>query len=432
MQNQLLSNPDIVSYSRAIKPGLRENIFQFSVLVIINAFVGGMIGMERSILPQIAEHEFHLAAKTAILSFIIVFGITKAFSNFFAGAFAQKLGMKNLLVIGWCFALPVPFILMYAQNWNWILLANVLLGIQQGLTWSMTVVMKIDLAGEKKRGLAMGLNEFAGYLALALVAFVTGYIAQHYGLRPYPFYIGVALSISGLLSSIILVKDTSAFVQKESAASTLNPSKHIFQETTWSNRNLSAVTFAGLVNNLNDGMTWGILPILLLSKHFTMAEAASIAAVYPAVWGLAQIFTGSLADKICKKSLLYWGMLLQGLTLLLLIPANTFWQYIFLSALLGFGTAMVYPTFMASIADNTHPGDRTKSIGIFRLWRDLGYALGAIITGLLADQFNLYFAISFVAFITILSALNIRTRMSCQTNNPNITQFFTKHFRQLS
>lgn len=427
-----LPHSDILSHSREIKQGLKENLFQFSVLVIINAFVGGMIGMERSILPQIAESQFHLVAKTAILSFIIVFGITKAFSNFFAGNFAQKFGKKNLLILGWCFALPVPFILMYAQNWNMILFANVLLGIQQGITWSMTVVMKIDLVGEKKRGLAMGLNEFAGYLALALVAILTGYLAHEYGLRPYPFYIGVALSLIGLLSSIFLVNDTAVFVKNEIKQTTLEPSNNIFMATTWSNKNLSAITQAGLINNLNDGMTWGILPILLISKNFTLTETASIAAIYPAVWGLAQIFTGQLADKICKKSLLYWGMLIQGIVLIFFIPAYTYWHYTLLSVFLGLGTALVYPTFMASIAENTHPADRTKSIGVFRLWRDLGYAFGAIITGLLADKFNLNIAITSVALLTIASSFIIKFRMLCHTKHHNITQIFTQTFRQLN
>jgi MFS family permease len=432
LPEQRIRNTDILSFSNAVQPGLRENFFQFSVLVIINAFVGGMIGMERSILPQIAEAEFHLAAKTAIFSFIIVFGLVKAFSNYFAGSLAKQLGKKNLLVIGWLFALPVPFILMYATNWNWIIIANILLGIQQGITWSMTVVMKIDIAGEKNRGFAMGLNEFAGYLAVAAVAYITGAIAQQYGLRPYPFYIGVALSIAGLLSSVILVKDTSAFVKQESIHSHQTRTKNIFKTTTFLNPNLSAVTQAGLINNLNDAMIWGLLPVLLINKSFSLSETATIVAVYPAVWGLSQIVTGRLADRICKKSLLFWGMLLQGLVIIAFIPATTYWQYIALSFLLGIGTAMVYPTFMASIADNIHPEDRTKSIGIFRLWRDLGYTLGAILTGLLADKFSINAAILSVALLTITSALIIRFRMLCMTKNPNITQILTHKFRQLS
>ncbi|MFM6984963.1 MAG: MFS transporter, partial [Chitinophagaceae bacterium] len=349
--------------------GLKNNLFQFSVLVIINAFVGGMIGLERSIIPQIAEAEFHIAAKTALFSFILVFGSVKAVTNYFTGKWSAKFGKKNLLVFGWLFALPVPFILMFAEDWNWIIFANILLGIQQGITWSTTVVMKIDIAGEKDRGFAMGINEFAGYLALALIAFLTGYLAQTYGLRPYPFIIGIALSIAGLLNSIFLVKDTEHFVALDSKHTKLERSSNIFSETTWRNHNLSAVTQAGLINNLNDAMLWGLLPILLLQKHFTLTETGSIIAVYPAVWGITQILTGKLSDVVCKKSLLFWGMLIQAIALFLLIIATQFSQFIAISALLGLGTAFVYPTFMASIADNTHPADRAESIGVFRLWR---------------------------------------------------------------
>ncbi len=418
MQNQARFNSNILSFSKAIKPGLKENLFQFSVLVIINAFVGGMIGLERSIIPQIAEAEFHIAAKTALFSFIIVFGSVKAFTNYFTGKWSAKFGKKNLLVFGWLFALPVPFILMYADHWNWIIFANVLLGIQQGITWSTTVVMKIDIAGEKDRGFAMGINEFAGYLSLALVAFLTGYIAQKYGLRPYPFYIGVVLSVAGLLSSLLFVKDTQHFVTLDSSVSKLERSSNIFSETTWKNHNLSAVTQAGLINNLNDAMSWGLLPILLLQKNFSLTETGSIIAIYPAVWGLTQIFTGKLSDIVCKKSLLFWGMLIQAVGLFLMIIASQYSQFIAISSLLGLGTALVYPTFMASIADNTHPADRAESIGVFRLWRDLGYAIGAILTGILVDQFNISTAIAGVAGLTLLSSFIIQFRMGCSTHHP--------------
>lgn len=411
------------SFSNPVS-GLKNNIFQFAVLVIINAFVGGMIGLERSILPYIAEAEFHIAAKTALFSFIIVFGTVKAITNYFTGRWATRLGKKNLLVVGWLFALPVPFILMYADNWNWIIFANVLLGIQQGITWSTTVVMKIDIAGEKVRGLAMGINEFAGYISLALVAFLTGYIAQTYGLRPYPFIIGVGLSIAGLLCSWLLVKDTENFVIQDSKQSTQVRSTNIFSETTWKNHNLSAVTQAGLINNLNDAMTWGLFPVLLMQKNFSLTQIGVIVATYPAVWGISQILTGRLSDIVCKKSLLVWGMLIQGIAIFLLIIANHYIEYIALSALLGFGTAMVYPTFMASIADNTHPADRAESIGVFRLWRDLGYAFGAILTGILADKFNISIAMISVASLTILSSLIIQSRMSCSTSHPSLLDFF--------
>ena len=271
-----------------IQLGLKENWKQFTLLVIINAFVGGMIGLERSILPQIAEQEFAIAANTAILSFIIVFGIVKAITNYYTGTLANKFGRKNLLILGWIAAIPVPIMLMYAPTWNWIIAANVLLGINQGLAWSSTVVMKIDLVGDKQRGFAMGLNEFAGYISVALVAFLTGWIASEYGIRPYPFYIGFVLIILGLFGSIFLIKDTRHHVEQESSTSSVRKLKNIFWETTWKDKNLGSVTQAGLINNLNDGMTWGIFPILLATKNFTISEIGLITAIYPAVWGLGQ------------------------------------------------------------------------------------------------------------------------------------------------
>nr|WP_275982498.1 MFS transporter [Aquiflexum gelatinilyticum] len=391
--------------------GLRENWKQFTLLVIINAFVGGMVGLERSILPQIAEQEFHIAAKTAILSFIIVFGIVKAITNYFAGVFANKVGRKNLLTIGWLFAVPVPFILMFAPSWDWIVAANILLGINQGLAWSSTVVMKIDLVGEKQRGFAMGLNEFAGYLAVALVAFLTGYIAAEYGLRPYPFYLGIGLSLLGLAGSIFLVKDTRKHVEAENTFSDVPKLKNPFWDTTWKHPNLGAVTQAGLINNLNDGMAWGIFPILLAAKGFNLEQVGVVTAVYPAVWGFGQLFTGRMADIYNKKNLLFTGMLLQGIALGLFLFAESMTHYVFLSAILGWGTAIVYPTFLATVAENTHPQDRAKSIGIFRLWRDLGYAIGAIITGLIADSFGIDISILAIGGLTILSAVVIAVKM---------------------
>ncbi len=391
--------------------GLKQNWKQFTLLVIVNAFVGGMVGLERSILPQIAEVEFNIAAKTAILSFIIVFGFVKALSNYFAGALANRIGRKNLLIIGWIFAIPVPFILMYANNWNWIIFANVLLGINQGLAWSSTVVMKIDLVGEKQRGFAMGLNEFAGYLAVAAVAFLTGYIASEYGVRPYPFILGIGLMILGLLSSIFLIKDTRNFVAAETKENTTPVLKNVFLDTTLRNRNLSAVTQAGLVNNLNDGMSWGLFPLLLASKNFNIEQIGIIVAVYPAVWGFGQLFTGKMADLYNKKNLLFIGMLLQAIVLFLFPWASSMLHYTLLSAFLGWGTAMVYPTFLATVADQTHPVDRAKSVGVFRLWRDMGYAIGAILTGIIADQFSVLTAILFVAILTSISAFIILIRM---------------------
>lgn len=394
-----------------VKLGLKENWKQFSLLVMMNAFVGGMVGLERSILPEIAEQEFGLAVKSAILSFIVVFGITKALTNYFTGALANRFGRKNLLILGWIMAIPVPFLLMYAENWNWIIMANAFLGINQGLAWSSTVVMKIDLVGEKDRGFAMGLNEFAGYLAVAMVAFLTGYVASEYGLRPYPFYIGIAFIILGLGSSIFLVKDTVQHASKEAQQSSVLRLKNIFWETTWRNRNLGSISQAGLINNLNDGMVWGIFPLLLAQEDFSLKDIGIITAIYPAVWGLGQLFTGRMADKYPKKELLFQGMLMQSFALCAFFYADTTIHYGILSAILGWGTAMVYPTFLAAIAENTHPSDRPKSIGVFRLWRDLGYAVGAILTGIIADLFDISTSIILIAILTFLSAIIIKVRM---------------------
>lgn len=407
-----------------IKLGLKENWKQFTLLVIINAFVGGMVGLERSILPVIAEKEFEMAATSAILSFIVVFGIVKAISNYYAGALANKFGRKNLLVLGWIFAIPIPFILMYAENWNWIIGANVLLGINQGLAWSSTVVMKIDLVGEKQRGFAMGLNEFAGYLAVAIVAFLTGWIAGEYGLRPYPFYLGILLMVLGLLMSIFLIKDTRGHAKKEEGTNTVSLLKNIFWDTTWKHRNLGSVTQAGLINNLNDGMAWGLFPILLAAKEFSLEQIGIVVAVYPAVWGMGQLFTGKMADIFSKKDMLFYGMLLQALVLIILIWAESMWNFIVLMSLLGWGTAMVYPTFLATIADNTHPQDRAKSIGIFRLWRDLGYAVGAILTGIISDLISIEAAIMVVGVITFVSSWIIFFRMKNRDVAPGLFSIF--------
>jgi len=394
-----------------IKLGLKHNWKQFVLLIIVNSFVGGMVGLERTILPQLAEEKFGLIVKTAILSFIVVFGITKAITNYFTGAFANKVGRKNLLIIGWIIAIPIPFILIYANSWSWIVFANLLLGINQGLTWSSTVVMKIDLVGEKDRGLAMGLNESAGYLAVGGVAFLTGWIASNYGLLPYPFYIGIILSILGLIFSIFFIRDTKHHVAIESQSSTITLHKNIFWETTWKNKNLGSISQAGLVNNLNDGMIWGLFPILLASLNFNLEQIGVIVAVYPTVWGLGQLFTGKLADILPKKQMLFWGMFVQGLALYLMTFSESLSQFIILSVVLGLGTAFVYPTFLAGIAEYTNPKQRAESIGIFRLWRDLGYAIGAILTGVVADSFGILYSVKLIAILTIVSSIIILVRM---------------------
>jgi len=394
-----------------LQQGLKANAFQFWILVLVNAFVGGMVGLERSILPEIAAEELGIASKTAILSFIIAFGISKALTNYFTGRFANRIGRRNLLIIGWLFALPIPLLLIVATSWEVIIFANILLGINQGLAWSSTVVMKIDLVGEKERGYAMGLNEFSGYLAVGILTFLTAWIADEYGLRPYPFYLGFALAILGLLFSILIVKDTRQFVQLETKTTKQTQSKNIFWDTTFKNHTLSATTQAGLINNLNDGMIWGLLPILLFQQQFESTAIGIIAAIYPTVWGIGQLFTGSMADKFANKKILFWGMLLQGVAILLLIIATDFFTYLLLCAILGIGTALVYPTFLVVIANNTTPTQRPETIGVFRLWRDLGYAIGALFSGLIADFLGIDFGITAIGGLTVISALIILKRM---------------------
>lgn len=393
------------------KLGLKENWKQFTILVIVNVFVGGMIGMERTIIPKFAEIEFGIASKTAILSFIIAFGITKAITNYFTGKLANRFGRKNLLLFGWILAIPIPFILIYAESWNWVIFANILLGISQGLTWSSTVVMKIDLVGEKDRGLAMGLNEFAGYFAVGLVAFLSGYIAQKYGITPYPFYLGIGISIIGFLLTLFFVKDTRVFAHQENTTNRTEKLDNIFLETTFKNKTLSAITQAGLVNNLNDGMIWGLLPIVLLSLNYDSQNIGIITAIYPTVWGFGQLVTGKMSDVYSKKKMLFWGMLLQGIAILFIPFAAAFYQLAAISAFLGLGTALVYPTFLSAIAQATTPHQRAESIGTFRLWRDLGYAIGAIISGITADLFGVNYAIVLIGVITIVSSLIIEIRM---------------------
>lgn len=399
-----------------IKLGLKENWRQFTLLVIVNGFVGAMIGMERAIFPQFAEEIFGITSKSAILSFITAFGLSKAATNYLTGRLANRFGRKNLLLFGWILAFPIPFILIYAGSWNWVIFANVLLGISQGLTWSSTVVMKIDLVGEKDRGFAMGLNEFAGYFAVGIVAFLSSYLADRYGITPYPFYLGVGISIIGFLLSLFFVRDTRVFVNQETIKNQSVPLKGVFLETSFKNKSLSSITQAGLVNNLNDGMIWGLLPILLLSLDFNTENIGLLTAIYPTVWGLGQLFTGKLADVYSKKKMLFWGMLMQGLAILIIPAFGDFKVFVVISVFLGVGTALVYPTFLAAIAEVTTPNQRAETIGTFRLWRDLGYAIGAIISGITADLFGVTYAILLIGVITVLSAVVIQVRMPENTN----------------
>lgn len=400
-----------------IKLGIRDNAAQFSLLVLVNAFVGAMIGMERSILPQIAQDEFHLAAKSAILSFIVVFGITKAITNYLAGHLSDRFGRKHVLVGGWLIAVPVPFMLMWAPDWMWILIANGLLGISQGLTWSTTVIMKIDLSGSKNRGLAMGLNEFAGYFAVAISALATGWIAAHYGLRPQPFYLGIAFVVLGLGISAFLVRETKHHVALEvsqhsasHAFHKLTP-KEIFWRTTLGDRNLSSVSQAGLVNNLNDGMAWGLFPIFFAAADMNLSQIGILAAIYPATWGIGQLGTGAWSDQVGRKWLIAWGMWVQTIGIAVVIFSTGFWGFAAGAALLGMGTAMVYPTLLAAIGDVAHPSWRASSVGVYRLWRDLGYAFGAVLAGITADAFGLPLAMGLVAGLTFLSGAMVAIRM---------------------
>ncbi|WKV10546.1 MFS transporter [Marivirga harenae] len=403
----------------SIKLGLKENWKQFTLLVIVNGFVGGMVGMERSIFPQFAEVEFGVASKTAILTFITAFGISKAIANYYTGKLANRFGRRNLLLFGWLIAIPVPFMLIYAPSWSFVIIANILLGLSQGLTWSSTVVMKIDLVGEKDRGFAMGLNEFAGYFAVGVVAFITGFVANNYGITPYPFYVGIFLSIVGLLLTLLWIKDTRVHVNKESSSNKTVQLKNIFLETTFKNKTLSSVTQAGLINNLNDGMIWGLLPMVLFSLNYDNENIGIITAIYPTVWGIGQLFTGKMSDHYSKKGMLFWGMLLQGVAILFIPFCSNFTVLAGLSAILGLGTALVYPTFLATIAQTTSPQQRAESIGTFRLWRDLGYAFGAVISGITADFFGVNYAIILIALLTITSSIVIKFRMPSTIKNIN-------------
>jgi MFS family permease len=400
----------------AVRLGLRENLGQFSLLVLVNAFVGAMVGLERSILPAIAETEFAIAARTAILSFIVVFGVTKALTNYFAGRLSDRFGRKQVLVAGWLVALPVPFVLMWAPQWNWIVAANVLLGASQGLTWSTTVIMKIDLVGPKQRGLAMGLNEFAGYAAVAASALATGWIAARYALRPQPFYLGVAYAGAGLLLSWLAVRETrqhAAHEARSHPAGDAQPSqREVFVRTSLADRNLSSVSQAGLVNNLNDGMAWGLFPLVFAAAGMTLEQVGMLAAIYPAVWGVAQVCTGALSDRVGRKGLIAWGMAMQALGIATTAIGAGFAAFALGAVLLGIGTAMVYPTLLAAIGDVAHPAWRASAVGVYRLWRDLGYAVGALLAGATADAFGLRAAVWLVAAITLGSGAVAALRMS--------------------
>lgn len=401
--------------------GLLQNWRQFWLLVAVNAFVGGMVGLERAVLPVVAEREFGLASKTAMLTFIVSFGIVKAFTNLVAGRVSERAGRKKLLVAGWIAGLPVPFLLLWAPSWPWIVLANLFLGINQGLCWSMTVVMKIDLVGPKRRGLAMGLNEFAGYGAVALAAWGSAELAAAHGLRVAPFALGLVFVSLGLLLSIVFVRDTTEFTHAEShGVSTGLPAtqslRRVFVETSFRDRTLFACSQAGLVNNLNDGAAWGLFPLLFAGSGMGLSRIGALAAIYPAVWGLSQIGAGALSDRWGRKWLIASGMWLQAIAIWIIAAGPSFRSpyaaWIGGSVLLGLGTALVYPTLLAAVSDRAHPRWRASAVGVYRLWRDLGYAVGALLSGAIADAFGVVAAIVFVGALTCLSGLIVAVRMA--------------------
>ena len=404
---------------RPIRLGLRENLAQFSLLVGINALVGGMIGQERTVLPLLATREFHLTAFTATLTFIVAFGAVKAATNFFAGTLSDRYGRKPVLVAGWIVGAPIPFLLMWAPSWGWIVFANVLLGVNQGLTWSTTVIMKIDLVGPKRRGFAMGLNEAAGYGAVAVTALATGFIAARYGLRPEPFFLGVAYVGLGLGLSTLFVRETRGHARHEAATHvTTDASLHgglstgeVFTLTSFKESALSSCSQAGMVNNLNDGLAWGLFPLYFAAAGLSIGRIGILAALYPAVWGLGQLYTGGLSDRIGRKPLIVAGMLTQAAAIGWIAATASFTAWAIGAIVLGAGTAMVYPTLLAAIGDVAHPNWRARSVGVYRLWRDSGFAIGALLAGILADLITIPAAIYAVAALTAISGLVVAVRM---------------------
>lgn len=400
----------------SISLGLRENWRQFVLLVLVNAFVGGMVGLERTVVPLIGSETFRIASTTVVVSFIVSFGVVKACANLVSGHLADVYGRRRLLILGWLFGLPVPFMIAWGPNWGWIVAANALLGINQGLAWSMTVVMKVDLVGPKSRGLAVGLNEFAGYLSVGVTAFLTGYIAERYGLRPAPFYVGIGYAVFGLLCSMLLIRDTREHVALEVArhgpATQSMRFWDVFRRTSFGDRNLFAASQAGLVNNLNDGMSWGILPLFFTSYGLSIERIGILKAVYPGVWGILQTVTGPLSDRWGRKGLITAGMWVQAVGLFVTALTHGFLWWLLASVLLGLGTAMVYPTLIAAVSDASHPSWRARSLSVYRFWRDLGYAIGAVCAGIVADVFGMQWAVAAIGGVTFASGALVALLMN--------------------
>lgn len=407
----------MTSSPQRLRLGLAANAQQFWLLVLVNAFVGAMIGLERTLPPLIAEQEFGLTSSSLILSFVGAFGLVKAITNLFAGRLGDRYGRRPILLAGWLLALPVPVIIMLAPSWSWIVAANLLLGASQGLAWSTTVIMKIDLVGPRGRGFAMGLNEAAGYIAVAASAYLTGLVAARYGLRPEPFYLGVAFAVAGLVLTALFVRETLPFTRLEANVhpggqlQTAPSLAQLLRDGVWRNRALASANQAGLVNNLNDGVAWGLLPVYLAARGVPLAQVGVIAAAYPAVWGLTQLATGALSDTWGRKSLIVAGMLVQGVSLLGLAFLNGFPAWLAMAALLGVGTAMVYPTLLAAVGDASHPTWRGTAVGAYRLWRDGGLAVGAVLGGVIADALGVPAALTAVAALTAASGLLVALRM---------------------
>lgn len=396
--------------TRDVQLGLSANWRQFVLLVIVNGFVGAMVGLERAVLPIVAVNEFGVASTAAVLSFIATFGLTKALANLAAGWLMDHRGRRSTLAIGWLFGLPVPILILWAPNWWWIVGANALLGVNQGLAWSATVVMKIDLVGPRRRGFATGLNESAGYVAVAIAALASGFAASNFGLRAGPAYLGLAICAAGLLLSLIFVRETSAHAQLEEASdtgSTVAQPKlgQLLRQSLWSDRGLFSVSQAGFMNNLNDGLAWGVFPLLFVASGLSLREMSALAAIYPAVWGICQLGTGPLSDRWGRKWLIVSGMMVQGMALvsIALIRGPVAWSIALV--VLGVGTALVYPTLLAAVGDIARPSWRGAMVGVYRLWRDLGYVAGALLAGVIADAFGVRAAIGAIGVMTAVSGV---------------------------